>query len=613
MNVLLITQKADRSDPVLGFTHAWFERLARRVEHLHLLVLARGEHTLPDNVSVMSMGKEAGAGRVTRLARFAAVMMRLVWTRRVDAVFVHMCPIYAVLAAPFCKLRGVALIMWITHGADNPTLRLAHRLVDKVLTASPESCALSGPRVVSTGHGIDTVQFTSVTRPEREPGPLKILSVGRVARVKDYATIIKSLAALTRGTGHPDCSLTIVGACYTAEDEVYRKELDALIAQESLGDRVTFTGGVPHRSIQDHYRNADLFVSASLTGSIDKAVLEAMASGVVTLTCNLSFQRVFGDLAAELMFGAGDQDALTQRIRQLAAMPREQRADLAACLREIVVQQHGLDTLMDRLVLEMQKSTDERTAASPRTRRIEGQVDSRQSPSPPGDHLSVSFFGVLLSLTAAALQRKSAFHHVFLEGRRVLDVACGQGQLAAHDREAYVGIDISDEMLGAVRAQGFRVVRGDATCLPFRNGGFQAVNCAQLIEHLPPALAAEMLFEAARVLEPGGVLLLRSPMPGKVWETFSHVRPYPPIAVQKLLRTQTEAYVRGRHRRALPFEIEFVLYHGPVFEWLPLRALAALWGVLLPFGRSGYAMVLRRMPDPEEPTPAQSRGRASSR
>ncbi len=210
----------------------------------------------------------------------------------------------------------------------------------------------------------------------------------------------------------------------------------------------------------------------------------------------------------------------------------------------------------------------------------------------------MSFFGVLLRLTAAALRRKPAFHHVFLEGKRVLDVACGQGQLATHDRGSYVGLDLSDEMLDAARAQGFQVVKGDATNLPFRGGGFQAVNCAQLIEHLPPSLAAEMLFEAARVLEPGGLLLLRSPMPSKVWETFSHIRPYPPSAVRKLISTQTEAYVRGRHPRALPFEIEFVLYHGPSFEWLPLRALAAVWGVLFPFGRSGYAMVLRRTPDP---------------
>jgi SAM-dependent methyltransferase len=209
----------------------------------------------------------------------------------------------------------------------------------------------------------------------------------------------------------------------------------------------------------------------------------------------------------------------------------------------------------------------------------------------------MNFLGVLLRLTAAALGRKSAFHHVFLDGKRVLDIACGQGQLATHDRGAYVGIDISNEMLGAARARGFAVVRGDATRLPFRDKGFQAVNCAQLIEHLPPAQAAEMLFEAARVLEPGGILLLRSPMPATVWNTFSHVRPYPPMAVRKLIRTQTEAYVRGGHRNPLPFQIEFVLYHGPIFECLPMRALAALWGVMLPFGRSGYAMVLRRTAD----------------
>jgi len=96
---------------------------------------------------------------------------------------------------------------------------------------------------------------------------------------------------------------------------------------------------------------------------------------------------------------------------------------------------------------------------------------------------------------------------------RVLDVACGSGELAARlavaGWEAW-GLEASSHMLGLGRWQGFdrqvSMVRGIAEALPFRGGSFDRVLCKGSLDHF--ADAAAFMREAARVLQPEGRLVI---------------------------------------------------------------------------------------------------------
>lgn len=100
-------------------------------------------------------------------------------------------------------------------------------------------------------------------------------------------------------------------------------------------------------------------------------------------------------------------------------------------------------------------------------------------------------------------------------GHRLLDVGCGEGRhcFGALERGAdVVGVDLDPASLrlasGALRRRSRElgrtgaVLRGDAFALPFRDGSFDRVICAEVMEHVHDYRGAAR--ELARVLVPGG-------------------------------------------------------------------------------------------------------------
>jgi demethylmenaquinone methyltransferase/2-methoxy-6-polyprenyl-1,4-benzoquinol methylase len=95
-------------------------------------------------------------------------------------------------------------------------------------------------------------------------------------------------------------------------------------------------------------------------------------------------------------------------------------------------------------------------------------------------------------------------------GTRVLDVACGTGDIAfeAAGRGARVaGLDITERMVRLARKKPGcpPVLVGDILALPFADGSFDVVTAGYGLRNVPELQPA--LREIARVLRPGGVLL----------------------------------------------------------------------------------------------------------
>ena len=142
MNLLIVTQKADKDDPILGFFHRWVEEFAKNFDTVSVICLEEGSHSFPTNVKVYSLGKAKGArsnfsDRLKYTQRFFSYIWKL--RKDYDSVFVHMNPVYLAQAGLLWKLMNKKVGLWYTHRNVDMKLRIAERYADVIFTAAKES------------------------------------------------------------------------------------------------------------------------------------------------------------------------------------------------------------------------------------------------------------------------------------------------------------------------------------------------------------------------------------------------------------------------------------------------------------------------------------------
>jgi demethylmenaquinone methyltransferase/2-methoxy-6-polyprenyl-1,4-benzoquinol methylase len=123
--------------------------------------------------------------------------------------------------------------------------------------------------------------------------------------------------------------------------------------------------------------------------------------------------------------------------------------------------------------------------------------------------------------------RKLAAAAAVRPGDRVLDAACGTGDLAIADLKAgaskVTGLDFSEEMLARARRKApLDWVQGDMLALPFADGTFDAATVGFGVRNVADLELS--LRELRRVLRPGGRLaILEITQPRGVLRHFFHL------------------------------------------------------------------------------------------
>ncbi len=186
---------------------------------------------------------------------------------------------------------------------------------------------------------------------------------------------------------------------------------------------------------------------------------------------------------------------------------------------------------------------------------------------------------------------KNFLYEFCFKNKKTLDVGCGEGKFLSYDKKFITGIDTSKSCVERLKKEGYQVELASADKVPFADGSFEAVHSHNVIEHLPIPLAYGMIKESARVLASGGIMVISSEMPTKkFWNTFGHVKPYPPSAIRKLLREES----REEFEPIVTLSFVDVFYLGNYHTNKILYFISAFLGYYTSVCRREYFVVLQK-------------------
>jgi glycosyltransferase involved in cell wall biosynthesis len=337
--LVFITQQVDPRHPALAATVPKLRALAQRVNDLVVLADGAVTEALPANARVRRFAAATKAGRGVRFeVALAAELLQ-----RPDGIVAHMCPIYAVLAAPLARPLSVPVVLWYTHWHASTTLRAAAVAATAIASVDRRSFPLPSPKVRAIGHGIDVDEFPC--RQHEAAEELRLLVLGRYSPAKGLDVVLRALRrVLDAGVA---ARLTVHGPVLSPIEQRHRHELDALVDELRLEEHVGLGPPVDRARVPELLAGHDALVNNMRAGAPDKVVYEAAAGCVPVFASNPVFDTLLPD---ELRFARDSPAELADRLVAFAALGTDERARYGHALRNKVARDHSVESWAERIL-----------------------------------------------------------------------------------------------------------------------------------------------------------------------------------------------------------------------------------------------------------------------
>ena len=324
------------NDQLLGFSVNWFRHLAGKFDFVTILCLEKGEFNLPDNVRVISLGKDRRYSKIRQLFTFYLLLFTL--RKQYDAVFSFMNAIWIVFGAWLWRLLNKKAYLWYAHKTITWKHRLAEKLADGIFTSTSEGFRIKSKKVMVVGQGIDTELFKTNHQSPITNHQLRILSVGRIALVKNYEVLIRA-AKILHDEGI-NFHITMIGEPVFKKDIEHEQNLRKMVLETGLGGRISFIGKIVNEKLPQYYQSSHIFVNLGKTGSLDKTIVEAMACGLNVISSN---DAAVNFLPKDLVVSGSDPKELAEKIKEISGK------DFGVELRDYVIKNHSLVNLVEKI------------------------------------------------------------------------------------------------------------------------------------------------------------------------------------------------------------------------------------------------------------------------
>jgi glycosyltransferase involved in cell wall biosynthesis len=308
--LLIFNYVLDLQHPILAHQHTAVEKLAARFAEITVISGAIGKTLLPQNVTVLN-SNWVPSKRLSSVIRFLRLALPLILSRKFSIVFSHMVDVQATLISPFTKIARVRHVLWYAHTNPSRYLMFANLFVDKVVTSTPGSCPIKGPKVEPIGQAIDVSIFKSFTV-RNYTSFNRLVHIGRFDKSKNIDLLISTADQLRKI--NPELSLTIIGNPSNETSKVWAETIVSFYSSQP--DWLTFLPSIKRDDFPEVVSNFDIFFHA-YTGSLDKVLVESTLLKIPVVSINLEYCREFG------VWGSRNDMTLESEYRELISRSPE--------------------------------------------------------------------------------------------------------------------------------------------------------------------------------------------------------------------------------------------------------------------------------------------------
>ena len=307
------------------------------------------------------IGRRSDVGVLKHLIYLAEACVLLRWLREAETQHVHAhFGTNSTAVAMLCRALGGPTFSFTAHGPEEFDKPLALSLGEKVreprsslrsVRSGAANC-FAGVRkdwnkVQIVRCGVDEMFLKA----DRRPAPLapRLLQVGRLSEQKGQLLLIEAARKLAeRGT---DFHLTLVG------DGELRTELEALIAQYRLSDRVVLAGWKTGEEIRELMLDSRALIMPSFAEGLPVVLMESLALGrPVVSTYVAGIPELVEHGKCGWLVPAGDSESLADAMAAVLAATPAVLDQMGAIGREHVIERHDAAREAARLAALFRRS-----------------------------------------------------------------------------------------------------------------------------------------------------------------------------------------------------------------------------------------------------------------
>ncbi len=345
MKLLIITQTLDSRHSVLGFFVRWVLEFSKQCEQVTVFCLDKGEDVFPENVRVVHIPR---TWHGLKAWPFILAYQAFAYRKNYTHVFAHMNPEYILSAGAIWQLLGKKISLWYAHGTVSLRLKIVTLLCDTIFSSTPEGFRHPTSKLRIVGQGIDLGLYKNINLERGLQKPLSLVSIGRISASKRLELLLETVFILkSEYKIHTTC--TIIGGPVTDADTKYLETLQDYVAGHHLIDNVVWSGARPLPEAIEILKESDFFIHFGNTGSLDKAVLDAMACGVISLSTNDAVKKVLQDINQDLLTISVPHDAAV-KVSYLVSQTQKDIATLRTKMVEYIQAKFSLQAFTGRIL-----------------------------------------------------------------------------------------------------------------------------------------------------------------------------------------------------------------------------------------------------------------------